>query len=300
MAHGSKAVVLKALAANLGIGVVKLLAALFTRSGAMLAESIHSFADSGNQALLLIGSARAARPADERYPLGYGREAYFWAMLVAVILFTLGGGFSIYEGLHKLENPAPLKGPFVAIAVLLTGLLLEGYSLHAAWTECGKVRAGRSLLTWGRTTGDVDLLIVTFEDLAAMTGLSLALVAVVASWVTGDPKWDAIGSVLVGSMLLVVALFVGMQVRRLIVGFAADEAIQARLHACWDEHGFDVLRLIAVWAGPGRVLVSCKVRSRTGIESAAELIRRLNEAEAAARAAVPEIQFQFAEPDFAD
>jgi len=297
---GNKKVVLMALGANFGIGVAKLTAYLFTQSGSMLAESIHSFADSGNQGLLLLGGARAKKEPDDRHPLGYGREAYFWAMLVAVILFTLGGLFSIYEGVHKLSDPQPLNNLMAAVIVLVLGLLLEGSSLRAAWIECNKVRRGRSLLQWGRETGNVDLLVVTFEDLAAMAGLTVALIAVVLSAVTGDPVYDAVGSCVVGAMLLVVAVFLTVQVRRLIVGFAAETIIQDALRDVWAEHDFTVLRLIAVWAGPGKVLVAAKVKPNGPAGDAKSLIERINRAEAAAREAVPEMHFQFTEPDFSD
>jgi len=299
-AGGSTKIVVFALLANLGIAVAKLFAHVMTGSAAMLAEAIHSFADSGNQALLLVGSARARREPDERHPLGYGRESYFWAMLVAVVLFSLGGLFSLYEGTHKLQHPEPLESWEWAVGVLILGIFLEGGSFLVAWRQCSRVRRGASLLGWAQRTGDVNLLVVTFEDLAALIGLTLALAAVGLTVITGDPMWDAAGTCVIGVLLLCVAVFLGAQVRRLIAGSAAAPDSHAAIRAVWEEHGFDVLRLIAVWAGPSRLMVASKIRPRDLDISALELIRRLNEAEAAVRRSVPEVNFQFSEPDVAD
>lgn len=298
MASGSTRVVVLALVANAGIGVAKLVAALFTRSGSMLAESVHSFADAGNQALLLLGERRAKRPADESHPLGYGRESFFWALLVAMILFTLGGVFSLYEGIHKLSASEPLRHAGWAVGVLVFGCLLEGYSLRAAWIEHLKVRGKRTLLRWARDTGNVNLLVVVFEDMAAMAGLLIALIAVLLSWITGDPLYDALGSCLIGLLLLVVAVFLASQVRRLIIGLSARPSVRDGITRIWQEHGYDVLGLYAIWDGPMRMLVACKVRPRDEDLDVATLMRRLNEVENAVRSAYPQVAFHFVEPDF--
>ena len=299
-AGGSTKVVVLALFANLGIAIAKLVAALVTGSGAMMAESIHSFADAGNQALLLVGAKRADRPPDAEHPLGYGREAYFWAMLVAVLLFSMGGMFSVYEGVHKLRHPEPITSAGWAIGVLLFGIVLEGYSFWVAWKECSRVRGPVPLMRWARETGDVNLLVVTFEDLAALLGLFIALFAVTATTLTGEPLFDAAGTCVLGVLLLAVAWFLGAQVRRLIAASTAGPDNHARIRAVWEGHGFDVLRLIAVWAGPGRIMVAVKVRAREEGLSGAELVARINAAEAAVDAAVPEVTYQFAEPDTTD
>lgn len=301
MAHGgSRRVVVIALFANLGIAIAKLVAALVTRSGSMLAEAIHSFADSGNQALLLVGDARAKKPADERYPMGYGREAYFWALLVAVLLFTLGGVFSGYEGLHKLAHPEPVRHVGWAAGVLVLAILLEGGSLKAAWVECSRARAGEPLFDWARSTGDVNLLVVVYEDLAAMLGLLIALAAVLLTWITGNPLFDAVGSCVLAVLLLYVALFLGSQVRRLITGHAVGPVLRARLEATWRAHGFRVLRLVAVWAGPHQLTVATKVWPEDQALRGDALIERINAAERAVREQVPEVTMQFSEPDQAD
>ncbi|MDA1195173.1 MAG: cation diffusion facilitator family transporter [Planctomycetota bacterium] len=297
-AGGSTRVVVLALAANMAIAVVKFIAAVVTRSGSMMAEAVHSLADSGNQGLLLLGGKRAARVPDARHPLGYGREAYFWALLVAIILFLLGGAFSLYEGVHKLQASEPLRQVGWAVGVLVIGCVLEGYSLRAAWLECARVRAGQPLLTWSRSTGDVNLLVVVFEDLAAMAGLGLALIAVLLSWITGNPMFDALGSCVIGVLLLVVAVFLASLVRRLIIGLGVGRALREGIEATWAERGFVVLNLHAVWNGPHRILVACKVRPGDSDLDAAALMHAINAAEVEVRARFPQVSHQFVEPDF--
>ena len=297
---GSRRVVLVALAANLGISLAKLAAALVTHSGSMLAEAIHSFADSGNQGLLLVGDARASRPASERYPMGYGREAYFWALLVAVLLFTMGGAFSAYEGVHKLLEPEPIHHVVWALSVLGVSVVLEGLSFRTAWGEVNRVRGRKHLFGWARETGDVNLLVVAFEDLAALMGLALALMAVLLTWITGDPLYDAVGSCLIAALLFYVAVFLGSQVRRLITGHTVGPELRAALEGVWQAHGFHVLRLVAVWAGPHQMTVATKVCPKDQSVSAAVLIDRMNAAERAVRERVPEVTMQFSEPDQED
>lgn len=297
MAGGSKKVVILAGLANGGISIAKFVAYVFTGSGSMLAESIHSAADTGNQLLLLIGSSRAAKPADDRHPLGYSREAYFWALLVAMILFALGGLFSLYEGSHKLMHPEPIKNLSWAFGVLGFSLLLEGASTLAAWKVCKKVRGDKSLFEWAKVTGECELLVVMFEDLAATAGLLIALTAVSLSAVTGDPMYDAIGTLVLGVLLFVVAIFLAMQVRRLIVGSAVEADKQESIKVIWREHGFVVPRMIAVWCGSGAFLIAMKVRSSEPRESTAALVKAINTAERAVRKAHPEVRYQFVEPD---
>ena len=287
-----------ALGANVGIAIAKLVAALVTRSGSMMAEAVHSFADGGNQGLLLLGHHRAKHAPDARHPLGYGRESYFWALLVAAMLFVMGGAFSLYEGIHKLSAHEPLRQPGWAIAVLVIGLVLEGISLRAAWKEVDGVRGKHSVLRWARGTGNVNLLVVLFEDLAAMLGLAIALIAILLTVITGNAIFDAIGSCVLGVLLLFVALFIGSQVRRLIIGLSAGDEIQAGIRAIWGARGFQVLSLYAIWDGPERILVTCKVRPDNTDVDAATLMRQLNEIENVVRARYPQVAFHFVEPDF--
>jgi cation diffusion facilitator family transporter len=300
MSHGeSRKVVIIALVMNGAIATAKLIAAIATASGSMMAEAIHSYADCGNQGLLLLGASRAKQPADRRHPLGYGREAYFWAFMVAVVLFTVGGSFSIYEGIHKLADPHELENWQWAVGVLVVALVLEGVSLAAALKAAKEVRGDRSLMNWARTSGDVDLIVVTFEDIAAQAGLALALVAVLLTVWTGRTEFDAAGSIVVGVLLLVVAVFVGAQMRRLIVGWTADEKTYETLRRVWGEQGFDVLHAIAEWSGPSQITVAVKVKPRDLTVSAAALIERINAGELAVRAALPQVAWQFVEPDAA-
>jgi cation diffusion facilitator family transporter len=301
MSHGgSKKVVVLALLANGGIAAAKFVAALATGSGSMMAEAIHSAADCGNQALLLVGAARAAKAPDEAHPLGYGREAYFWGMLVAVLLFSVGGLFSVYEGVHKLLDPHALDNVGWAIGVLAFSLVLESVSLKAAWNEVKKAKGGTPLFRWARETGDVDLLVVMFEDLAAEAGLVLAFVAVLLASLTGVTAFDAAGSIAVGIVLLVVAVFLGAQIRRLIVGFAVDAKMRDAIAAVWRKHGFEVFRVIAVWTGPHKIMLAVKVHLPSDERDVRRMTERLNEAEKAVRTEFPQIAFSFVEPDVAD
>src|SRR6185503_7153783 len=186
--------VLYALGANFAIGVAKLVAAITTGSSAMLAEAIHSLADCGNQALLLVGMKQAKRPATPDYPLGYGKAIYFWSFLVALMLLSVGGLFSLYEGWHKFNNPEPLKMPWLAVVVLVFGVIAESMSMRACLVEVNKVREGRSLYRWFRESRQAEMVVIFGEDLAALLGLTFALIAIVLTMVTGNPMYDALGT----------------------------------------------------------------------------------------------------------
>lgn len=294
---GSAKVVVLALLANAGIAVAKLVAGLITGSAAMLAEAVHSAADSGNQLLLLLGMRRARRPRDRQHPLGYGRESFFWAMLVAVVLFTLGGVYSLVEGASKLTSPHPIESPAWALGVLALALLLEGASLRAAWLVCKRVRGDTPLLTWARDTGDVNLLVVVFEDLAAMIGLLLASAAVGGAVLLDAPVLDALGTLAIGLLLIGVAVFLANQIRRLVVGFRASRSIEEGIDGMWTAAGFDVLELATTWSGPRQVMVVAKVRPRDLTLPAGELIGRINTVERSIYVAHPEVRQLFVEPD---
>src|SRR3954464_3281563 len=201
--HGSSLkAIFYAFLANLGIALAKLGAALYTHSGSMLAESIHSFADCGNQMLLYLGLKQAQKPADAKHPLGYGRETYFWSFVVALLLFSMGGVFSIYEGWHKLHDPAALNKAWVALLVLGTSIALESGSLMGCLREIKKLRGQRSLAYWVRNTRNAELVVVLGEDVAALVGLGLAFVFVALAAATGKPVFDAIGSIVIGVVLV--------------------------------------------------------------------------------------------------
>ena len=218
-----------ALGANALIALAKGTAAWVTGSTAMLAEAVHSVADCGNQGLLLLGLNRSARPPDVDYPLGHGRAIYFWSFIVALMLFSMGGMFSIYEGLHKMGSGGPLEDPWIAIAVLALSLAAESVSLWKCLSQVNALRGAQSLWRWFRETRRSELLVVVGEDIAATLGLSLALLAVGATMLTGNPLYDSLGSLAIGVLLLIVAVFVGIEVKALLVGQSADPALQEEI-----------------------------------------------------------------------
>ncbi len=289
-----------ALGANFAIFVAKLVSALFTGSGAMLAESIHSLADCVNQLLLLIGMRQARRVPTADHPLGYGMVVYFWSFLVALLLFTVGGVFSFYEGLHKIEHPEPLRMPWLAIAVLAFSLIAESFSMWGCLREVRKSRGSKSLWRWFRESRQSELIVVFGEDLAALFGLSFALAAVVATVVTGDPLFDAYGSIAIGVLLCIVAIFVAREVASLLIGQSAEpqlrdaicDFVRARPEV---EH---VFRIITLQLGPD-VMLSIKAKMR-GDTTSTELIEAINRVEAAIKLQFSEVRWSFFEPDIAD
>src|SRR5262245_11738871 len=218
--------VLYALGANLAIALAKSAGAAYTGSSAMLAEAIHSFADCGNQGLLLWGMRRAALPANPEHPLGYGKAVYFWSFIVALMLFSMGGLFSIYEGLHKLGHPEPMNDAWIALAILGFGIVAESVSLWGALREIDKERRGRGYWAWFRGSRTSELVVIFGEDIAALGGLALAFGFIVAALVTGNPMWDALGSVAIGVLLVLVAVLVGREISSLLVGQSVEPAIE--------------------------------------------------------------------------
>ena len=291
--------ILYALGANLAIAAAKTAAAIATGSSAMLAEAIHSYADSGNQGLLLWGMRQAKRPPSPDYPLGWGKAVFFWSFIVALVLFSLGGLFSLYEGWHKLFHPEPIRYPWVAVGILVFGLIAETISLRACLHEVGKVRAGRSLWRWFRESRQSELVVILGEDLAALLGLALALIAVLATVFTANPVWDALGSMSIGAVLIVVAIGIGIEIKALLIGQSAEHATEARLREFLRQQAGveEILRLITLQLGTSLMVA---VKARMAAESAAELVDAINRAEAATRAEFPEIQWLFFEPDVVD
>ena len=218
-----------ALGANFAIFVAKTVAAAITGSGAMTAEAVHSLADCGNQLLLLLGLKQAKAPPSPDYPLGRGKEIYFWSFLVALLLFTVGGAFSIYEGLHKLQEPEPVKWPWLAIGVLAFGIVAESFSMYGCMTEVNKARGGRSLWRWFRESRQSELIVIFGEDLAALLGLVFALLAVLLTVLTGNPIFDAIGTLAIGVLLVVIAIFVAIEVKALLIGQSVDAELKAAM-----------------------------------------------------------------------
>jgi len=291
--------ILYALGANLAIAAAKTAAAIATGSSAMLAEAIHSYADSGNQGLLLWGMRQAKRPPSPDYPLGWGKAVFYWSFIVALVLFSLGGLFSLYEGWHKLADPQPVTYPWVAVGILIFGLAAETVSLRACLHEVNKVRGDRTLWRWFRDSRQSELVVILGEDLAALLGLALALIAVLLTVLTGNTAWDALGSMSIGVVLIVVAILVGVEIKALLIGQSADHETEARLREFLQRQpGVEkVFRLLTLQLGTS-LMVAAKVKMKP--ESAAELVAAINRAEAATRAEFPEIQWLFFEPDVVD
>ncbi len=292
--------ILLALGANFAIFLSKLVAALITGSGAMLAEAVHSLADCGNQCLLLLGMRQADRPPSDEYPLGWGRALYFWSFLVAMLLFSVGGMFSTYEGIHKLSHPEPLKWPWLAIGVLGFGVVAESISMHGCLKEVNKAREGRSLWRWFHETRSSELLVIFGEDLAALFGLAVALVAVLATMITGNLLYDAIGTIIIGALLVVVAVAVASEVKDLLIGQGVEPRRREELIAFINARPeVDVvLNVITLQMGPD-VMVAVKARMSPAPDQTA-LVQAINSVERAMKAQFPDIRWSFFEPDIAD
>lgn len=289
---------LAALFANLGIAVAKFVGFLITRASSMLAEAIHSLADCGNQALLLFGGRQAQRPATPRHPFGYGRERYFWSFVVAVVLFSVGGLFAVYEGVEKLRHPHEIVSPLVAIGILVFGIVLEGFSLRTAIVESNKVRGSASWWGFVRNTRTPELPVVLLEDLGAMVGLVLALLGVSLAAVTGDPLYDALGTLAIGLLLCVIAVVLAIEMKSLLIGESATEDAAARIRdALASSPGIAaVLHLETQHLGPDELLVGAKVQLAED-QSLADAVACIDAAEARVREAVPQARVLYVEPD---
>ena len=300
-AHDSTArAILYAFLANFGIAIAKTWAAWLTGSGSMLAEAIHSYADTINQVLLFLGLKLSLRPADEEHPLGYGKLSYFWSFVVAILLFSMGGLFSIYEGVHKLNNPEPLSQVWIAIVVLLLAIVLEGVSLFGALREIRKLRGKRSLRHWLKHTRNSELVVVLGEDVGAQLGLIFALGFLTLAEITGNPVYDALGSICIGAILIVISVFIAWRIGSLLVGRSAEPYIQdaiAEIIAKQDDVEF-VFNIITMQFGPDTMLAAkIKMRSDMTID---EAVASINALERKLKARVPKLKWCFMEPDNAD
>ena len=299
--HSSTArAILYAFIANFGIAIAKTWAAWLTGSGSMMAEAIHSYADTGNQVLLYLGLTQSQRKPDAEHPLGYGKLSYFWSFVVAILLFSMGGLFSIYEGIHKLQHPEPLSMIWVAIVVLAVAILLEAGSLFGALREIRLVRGTRPFAAWLKHTRNSELVVVLGEDIGAQVGLVLALVFLLAAWVTGDPVYDAIGSICIGVVLIVISAFVAWRIRSLLLGRSADPEIQEAIDEIIGEAEQieRVFNTITIQFGPDTMLAAkIKMRPDLDIESA---VRAINSLERELKARVPNLEWCFIEPDTSD
>jgi len=294
---GTKAVI-AALMANTGIAISKFVAFAITGSTSMLSEAIHSVADSMNQVLLLVGGKRSKRIADDKYQFGYGRVRYVYGFMVAIVLFLVGGIYSFYEGLHKWNHPEPVKDFWIAIVVLSIAIVLEGLSLRTAVRETNKVRGSRSFAKFVRDSRQPELPVILLEDFGAIVGLNFALIGIGAAVVTGDGRWDGLGAMAIGSLLIVIAIILVREMAGLLIGEGAlpeeYDAVQAALESAplVDR----VIHLRTLHVGPDALLVGAKI-AITKSDSAVEIARGIDEAERLLRVAVPSAQYVFLEPD---
>ena len=296
-AGGGTKAVLAALFANLAIAIAKFVGFAVTRSASMLAEGVHSCADTGNQALLLLGGRLSKRDPTPRHPFGYGRERYFWSFVVSIILFTLGALFAINEGIEKVRHPHKLESLWVAIGILIFGIVVESLSFRTAIVESNKVRGKLSWGTFIRRSRTPELPVVLLEDLGAMFGLVFALIAVVLAEVTGEPRWDGVGTLVIGVLLGIIAIVLAIEMKSLLIGESATEEDRARLRAALDDSPeIDrVVDLRTQHLGPEELLVAAEVDFADHL-SADQMPAAIAAVEARLRAAVPAATHVYLEP----
>lgn len=296
--HEDSGHIIQSLVVNLLIAGVKTVAAIFTKSGSMLAEALHSFSDCGNQILLLVGVKQAKKPADAAHPFGYGRAVYFWSFMVALMLFLGGGAFSIYEGVHKIREPEPVERVWLGVGILAVSLLLEGGATLSNIKELNKRRGKKGFYRYLKDTTDSDLVVVFGENSAAVLGLAFAIVALGLAATTGDGRWDGIGSCAIGLVLVGVAAFLAIEVSSLLLGESAAPEISdaARATASKFKELDQVLNIVTMQQGPGEVLVHVKLSFDPTL-TVEEACRVINDYEAALREARPEVRWVFVEPD---
>jgi cation diffusion facilitator family transporter len=297
-ASGSTKAILAALAANAGIAVAKFIGFLITRSSSMLAESLHSLADTSNQALLLFGQRQARKEADSLHPFGFGRSRFFYSFVVALVLFSLGSLFAIIEGIHKISHPEPLRSAVVAIVILLVAMALEGFSLRTAVSESASLKGDGTWWQFIRRSRNPELPVVILEDTGALLGLVFALLGVGLTIVTGNPVWDGVGTLLIGLLLGVIAVILMVEMHSLLIGEGASAedllAIQAAIE---QTPGVErVIHLRTEYMGPEEMLVAAKIALPAGIDLAA-VAAAINAAESAVRAEVPAARLIYLEPD---
>ncbi len=294
---GNKAIV-AALFANLGIAITKFVAWFFSGSSAMLAEGVHSLADTSNQVLLLRGGVRAKRAATPEHPFGYGRERYVYAFVVSIILFSVGGMFSIYEGIDKLTNPHPLENAWLPILVLVIAIVLESFSLRTAVRESNLVRGKQSWVEFVRRSKAPELPVVLLEDLAALLGLSFALAGVGLTIISGDSVFDAIGTLAIGALLIVVAIILGIETKSLLLGEGASAADAVRIRDAInaDPEVDALIHMKTLYLGPDELLVAAKI-ALAGQSRLTDIAGSINAIEARIREAVPVARVIYLEPD---
>lgn len=298
-ASGGGKAILAAFLANMGIALAKLVAWLISGSASMLAEAIHSIADSGNQLLLMLGGRKARRKADREHPFGYGRERYVYAFLVAIILFSVGGLFSVYEGVEKILDPHEVTNVWIPIAVLVIAICLESFSLRTAIRESNRVRPrGQSWVTFIRRAKAPELPVVLLEDVAALTGLTFALLGVGLTAITGDPLFDALGTIMIGTLLIVVAITLGIETKSLLVGEGATETDHARIVSAIEQADapHHLVHIKTLYLGPDELLVAAKL-GYAADRPLAQVATDIDATEARIREAVPAARVIYLEPD---
>ncbi|HEV2088485.1 MAG TPA: cation diffusion facilitator family transporter [Cryptosporangiaceae bacterium] len=300
--EGGTRAILAALVANIGIAATKFVAWLLTGSSSMLAESIHSVADSGNQGLLLVGGRRAQRGATPQHPFGYGRERYIYAFIVSIVLFSVGGLFALYEGWHKVSDREPITSwQWVPVTVLVVAIGLETYSFRTAVVESNRVRGTRSWKEFVRTAKAPELPVVLLEDLGALVGLVLALLGVGLTLLTDDGLWDGVGTLAIGVLLVVIAVVLAIETKSLLLGESATDADVGAIERALVGDGTDtaverIIHMKTLHLGPEELLVAAKIAVRHD-ETAGEVARAINQAESRIRAAVPIARVIYLEPD---
>ncbi|WP_405177998.1 cation diffusion facilitator family transporter [Nocardia sp. NBC_01377] len=297
-AGGGKKAIIAALTANAGIAVAKFVGAAITGSASMLAEAVHSVADTSNQGLLLFGQNRAEKEADQLHPFGYGRNRYFYSFIVALVLFTLGSIYALYEGIHKVQHHEELKSPIVAIVILVIAIGLETYSFMTAVKESRPLKGKSSWWRFIKTSRSPELPVVLLEDTGALIGLVFALFGVGLTMLTGDPVWDAIGTLAIGALLGVIAVILIIEMQSLLIGEGAtpeeDGEIRSNLV---DGHRIErVIHLKTQYLGPEEILVAAKLAFTPGLDIG-QIANAIDEAESRVRAAVPAARVIYLEPD---
>ncbi len=299
---GSTRVILFALLANLGIAITKLIGALITKSASLFAEAIHSVADCTNQVFLLIGAKNSQKPADEKYPLGYGRESFFWSFMVAILLFSMGGVFAIYEGYHKLSSTdSELQSPFIALGILILSIFLEGGSFYACLKEVKKQNSYPNLWQWFQKSTASDLVVIFMEDLAALLGLVLATIFLVIAIITNNVMWDAAGSISIGILLVCVSFLLAREVKSLIVGEKSSKDYKSHIQNYFDRLKTEmrILKIISIVTGSNEVMIALKVTAGNQLQSH-DLIETINQVEVTIKKDFPEVKWLFIEPDVRD
>jgi cation diffusion facilitator family transporter len=295
---GSARAVIAALLANLGIAASKFIAFFFTGSSSMLSEAVHSVADSGNQVLLLRGRKQARRAATPEHPFGYGRSRYVYAFIVSIVLFSLGGVFALYEGWHKITHPEKLNSPLWAFGVLVVAIILEALSLRTAVKESNHLRGSVPWSSFVRASKAPELPVVLLEDVGALFGLIFAMFGVTAAVITGDGRWDGVGSLVIGGLLVLIAIFLAREMNSLLIGESGTAEHVAAIHKAL-EAGNDVERIVhlkTLHLGPDELMVVAKIAVRHD-ETASAIAQAINNAEARIRSAVPIKCVIYIEPD---